>query len=497
MRVAAAGSTGPFLDQHQTLSAARGLAAAANRRAHFVSVDSLSIAWELSGGTGAERVIGNSLGLSTCVALLSNVSKKPAHTHVAGTASVDASTGALGSVQHLSAKLEALHAAWPEVTHVVVATEQPTPENAPLQLIRCADVAEAVTHFGLDIGSLPKASIEELEAIVKSFERQDAQLRSLREWAALAANASEVAVLLRADRPEESVRARIWAALFASHSADNLGALEILKTVDEHDIEEDVHRAMYAVVLASTMIDEEPLAAADRGAQAVLAAEPLKGINRARWYGRAKGTHGRALMHAGKYTAAEPLLRAAYEHHDAKLPEEAGRSACYLASCLRHAERLEEALRFAELAQRAAETAANYEAARSTRPYACLERARVLMALGRPVEAVPFLGEVIGAGDGPHRYPRLGAHRTLATVYCQLGRLAEAEDQLRPCWEVARDSRHGKTARRLGVVAAAEEIEDASATGRRPLIPTESVDSVWTELFGDAQRRDVLKTWIY
>ncbi len=496
MRVAAPDSKGPFLDRNQTLNAIRGLAAAANRRGYLVSVEWLSLLWELADGSGAERIEGGSLGLSTCVALLSHVSQQAPHTRVAGSAIVDPKTGALSGVQHLEPKLRALHADWPEVTHVVVAAEQVVPENAPVQVIRCEDIVEAITYFGLDVSSLPKPPIESLPAVVAGFEGQDAQLHTLSQWAALSAMALEVSELLRSRRPDESIRARIWAALFASHAADNVGAASILRAIDEVAIEEEHHRAMRAIVLATATIDDDPKAAAGLGEKAVLAASGLPASKKTQWLGRALGTHGRALMHAGVYAQAEPLLRQAYEHHAQKVPEEAARSACYLACCLRKADRAREALQVAELARHEAETGTGSHAARSTLPYAALEKSRALVALDRTEEAVLILGELVRTGEGPHQYPRLGAHRSLATAYRQLGRLAEAEDQLLHAWSVAL-GRHYATARKVGLVAAVEELEHATATGRRPLIDEETVAALWTELFGNASRSDVLATWIY
>lgn len=497
MRVALTGSDAPKLDRRQTLAAVRGLAAAASRGGYLVSVDALSVAWELAGEDPPSEIEGDSLGLSACVALLSSLSKVAPHTRVAGSASVAAATGALGAVHHLEAKLTALRAERPEVTHLVVSAEQPVPDGAPFEILRCATVVEAVSHFGLGVGVLPKPSIEALKVTVDAFDADDARLRSLSEWAALSTHALAVASLLGPKRPELAVRARIWAALFASHAADNVGAGDIVRAIDVSTIREDEHLAMRAVVLATTTIDEDPSAAAALGMEAVSVAERLRDARGSEWYGRALGTHGRALMHAGSYAAAERLLRAAYEHHEATRPEEAGRSACYLACCLRLADQPDAALVMADLALHAADAALDFDAARSTKPYALLERARALLALRRLDAAVPVLVEIIAAEQTSHRYPRLGAHRTLARVLRELGRLAEAEDHLRCCWEVTSAGVLPKTARRLGAVAALEEIEHATSNGRRPFISSETVDSHWFELFGNASRSSVLATWVY
>ncbi len=497
MRVAPIGSPGPLLNRHETFAAVRGLAACASGRGHLVSVDSLGVAWELVGGGEGERVTGDSLGLSTCVSLLSTVSKRAPHSHVSGTASVDPSTGALKAVHHVRAKLDALRASWPEVTHVVVAAQQEVPEDCPFELSRCEDVGKAVTHFGFTLDALPKPLIGHLQTMVSDFERQDALLHSLSEWAALSTHALGVAGLLDGKRPEDATQARIWAALFSSHAADNHGAAAIVKSIDVGRMRKDEHLVMRAVVLATATIDEDAGAAADLGGEAVLVAERLREAGGAAWYGRALGTHGRALMHAGAYGEAEKLLRKAYEHHKAACPEEAGRSACYLACCLRHAGRPDEALSAADLALNHAESESDFEGAQSTRPYALLERSRALGALGHAESALASLTEVIGTERLSHRYPRLGAHRTLAAVYRELGRFAEAEDHLRICWAVAGDMGFGKTARKVGAVAAAEELAHAASTRRRPCIAADELEPRWRALFGDGPRDVVLKTWIY
>jgi hypothetical protein len=46
----------------------------------------------------------------------------------------------------------------------------------------------------------------------------------------------------------------------------------------------------------------------------------------------------------------------------------------------------------------------------------------------------------------------------------------------------------------LGLVAAAELVADGA---RSTLVSEKDLDSLWTELFGDASRHDVLATWIY
>ncbi len=499
MRVARHRPSANLLEAFETSNAVMGLAAAAAQSRRFVPHEALGLRFELADQSVVRRVQGGSLGLSACVALVSSLTGMPPRSNVAGTARIDPATGKLLSVTHVEAKLRALREEWPHVDTVVLAGDQPLPTDLRgLSVIHASALREALEPFGLSLDSLPQPPIENLRARVGAFSSDDAVAHDLGQWMSRSIEALEIAQLLEAEEPDLAAHSRIWAALFASHAGRNDQAERILAQVTEAQLEEPEHRVMRAVVLASVRIDEDPRAAATLGADAVELAQALEGRNWREWHGKALGTHGRALMHAGEYKEAVPLLRKAYEHHRDHLRREAGRSACYLSCCLRLAGRPLAALEMAQLAHDSADIAAKVStAASSTLAYADLEKARALEVLGRFEDAAVLLQRLVTTGASHRHYPRLGAHRTLARVFRAQGRLPEADDHRRLCWDVACDEGQGITARKLGLVAACEELDHAASTQREPMISSGEVEALASVLLGTASRAHTLKTWVY
>lgn len=189
---------------------------------------------------------------------------------------------------------------------------------------------------------------------------------------------------------------------------------------------------------ATSSIDTDIVSAARNAAVAVELCAGLSGDDRAILTGQALGTHGRAVLHAGRPDEAEPLLRASMEHNCTHLEEQWPRSACYLATCLRHAGRALEALALTREALAATECHLDrWEVAHTTALYLRLERGRALAALDRLLDAVLELEQVVASQDQPAAYPRLGAHRSLADV---LARLGSTDDALQTSARVREDS---------------------------------------------------------
>jgi tetratricopeptide (TPR) repeat protein len=495
MRVARAASHN-LLDEAAIGAALDGLAAAATRANRRLASERLSGRFELVDLGSPKRVDGASLGLATCVAALSHLLGQAPRFEVAGTARVDRITGGLHPVGHVEAKLAALRRQWPEVDTVVLAADQSEPRDFPgLTLLRVGSIDEAVELFGLSLAALPTPHVEDLRIRVAAFASADTQPHDLAGWAALSREALEIAGLLKSHEPDLAARAQVWAGLFASHAGDNERASAILDEVEEAAIELEEHRVMAAAIRASARIDRDPDGATTLADASVRRAETLDAPAKKRAIGKAVGTAGRARMHGGRLAEAEPLLRRAVEHHAAHLPAEAPRSTCYLACCLRLMGRAEEAEALARHALAQAELLApRFASCLQTVPYARLELGRALATLGQLDEAHAVLLQVVDAQTDERAYPRLGAHRSLARVLRSLHRPAEAEDHLRICWDLARDAQATRTPRRLGLVAAAELVADGA---RSTLVSEKDLDSLWTELFGDASRHDVLATWIY
>ncbi len=487
------------LPRTETFAALRGLAAAAVQAKRFVPSDLLETRFALADGETPVSVEGSSLGLSACVALVSHLARRAPAMNVACTAAVCAQSGRLLPVAALATKLQAVREEWPEVDTVIVSAEQKAiPEVKGLKVVHCDDLADALPAFGLSMAELPSPSVDELRERVRGLARLDGQSRALAQWSALSQEARELADLLQMDDPSEAAHAQVWSALFASHAGDNQTAARVLELVTAEAMELPVHKVMRDVVCASVQIDDSPAAAESLARLACENATSLVGADRRAWLGKALGTHGRAILHGGDPARAEPLLRGAHEHHLTHVRWEAPRSACYRACCLRLLGHADQALALvSSAAELARELEPRYEAMATTLSFLTLELGRALAELGRHDEAIAALESLIEPGVPPAKYPRLGAHRTLASLSRKAGRVGEGHDHLLACWAVALDGSHGMTARKVGAVAAAEELLEARREGRAPALAPKEVEAVWAECFGSAPMERVVRFWIY
>jgi tetratricopeptide (TPR) repeat protein len=446
---------------------------------------------------GTFEIEGSSLGLSVAVAALSAGVGRAAATHVAGSAQVG-DDGQLWPVEHLAPKLDALHRSWPEVTQVVVASRQKLPEGyaSPVQLAPCENLGDAIRVFGLTLDDLPQARLDDFRDRVARFRTDNGRASTASEWARLSDVAWETSSALAADEPEKSVEAALWAALFAVHSGDPAAADAFLRRVPSETTARfpELH-ARQLITSASNQIDaervDEAIALSER---AVKLCDVLSSRDRRDLLGQALGTHGRALMHAGRLNEAEIVLRRAVAHHRAEMPREAPRSECYLATCLRLAGRAKDALVVVYGALGAAAAFANrWNDAVTTSLFLHLERGRVYGALGMWREAAAEFSLVRDAQLEDAAYPRLGALRGLALALRALGQVTEADEALRACLAVARVARE-PIIRQVAAIAAGEALNSGVPTA----FPEIELKSVWTSAFGaDTDIRDVLRRWIY
>lgn len=487
------------LPRTETFAALRGLGAAAVHAKRFVPSDLLETRFALADGEAHVDVTGSSLGLSACVALTSCLSKRPPLTNVAGTAAVCPDTGRLLPITALDAKCRALREEWPEIDALVVAVDQTgVPETLGLRIVRAPTVGDALSAFGLDLSDLPKPTMNELKERIGRLERQDGEQRELHQWSALAEEARELANLASGDKPALAAQAEVWAALFFSHAGNNAAADTTIKGIPEQVLVAPVHRVMAEVVRATVAIDEDAVGAEALARKAIDGARTLAQSEQQEWLGKALGTYGRALMHGGDPVRAEPLLREAHQHHLTHVKDEAPRSACYLACCLRLLGRLEEAMALVAAAlESTVELEDRYESMRTTRAFLALEHGRVLAASGHVAEAIAVVETLVEPDGSPAKYPRLGAHRTLAGLMRRAGQLGAAHDHLLACWSVALDGSQGLTARKVGAVAAAEELLEARSEGRAPMLPPDALAAVWAKCFRAAPMERVVRLWIY
>jgi tetratricopeptide (TPR) repeat protein len=299
-----------------------------------------------------------------------------------------------------------------------------------------------------------------------------------------------------------SLRCRAWAALFAVHAGDEQHASAVAAGANRTGLEENPGLAAWlAVVTASAEIDRDEFEAAVREARvAVDKSAALQGTERTAIRGRALGTLGRALMHAGKLAEAEAPLREGAEAHRPYPGAELPQSLCYVATCLRLASRIDEALSVIDEALAAnTELMKTRDAARTTEHYLLMERGRTLIAMGRHDDAERALLAVAPRAL-PGSYPRLGAERSLVRLRVEAGADAGAREAFLRCMEAARSmlsSDRGLTLGRVAAVGIAEGILGLS------LAPAELAEAraLWRKAFDSAvspdEIRNVLAMWIY
>ena len=127
------------------------------------------------------------------------------------------------------------------------------------------------------------------------------------------------------------------------------------------------------------------------------------------------------------------------------------------------------------------------------RLYALLERGRALLELRRLDEAVETLGEVVAGQQGLAAYPSLGARRSLVRVHRERGDVETARSQLRACVEVAKMQSEYLTLRKVGAIAAAEQL----AAGTGSLMPETELLAAWFGCFTEPPDAATIATWIY
>lgn len=489
------GEPGPAA-QAEGRRALHGLHAAAASRGRRIPQGVAMRGIRVQGGPPRMEIEGSSLGLSTAIATLSAALRRPPRSNVAGSAVV-LPDGRLKRVSFLAEKVRALRAQWPHVDTLVVAEEQDDTDTVGglVHVVRAPDLAAACAHFELSLGDLPRCRIEDRRRMLADLHSHEPKPHDVAQWLEKSAEAWEVACAFREEAcAPEATEALLLAAIFASHAGDGLLSQAILAEVSEDDVgSRPALRVRKLIYLATGTIDHDVVLAERTAARGVELCAELSGDDPAVLIGQALGTHGRTLLHAGRLDKAEPLLRAAMDHHRDHLAQQWPRSACYLATCLRHAGRAAEALELIREALAVAERyAERWDVAETTALYLHLERGRALAGLGRLRDAALDLEHVVRNQDPAAAYPRLGAHRSLVDVLARLGDADEARKHLRVCVNIALGDER-QTLRRVGGVAAAEAL-----LAERPLLSALDLEAAWAACFpADVDRGHVLRTWIY
>jgi hypothetical protein len=389
---------------------------------------------------GVQRVQGSSLDTAVALALLSALVDMPLPRDLAATAGLG-SDGRLRAVEGLAEKLAALRASFPEVRRVLVSSDQPAPDGPPegIDLVRCGTFAEVLAKAGLTgaVYRLPHATLGELRAQAASLLEVKVGLTNA-EWARHSDECARLASLLTTlDDPDCAtlrLQMLVHALQCAVHATDPGRMACREKDLVEAIPEERIFQApaddalplhvlvSAAIVLATRAIDESDWQRARRAASRAVEFAAALDPERARHLrGRAVGTLGRVLLHAGDPGGAIEPLREAHAWHCARLRREAPRSACYLAQALRLDGRVPEARALLERTVEeldAPGAVALHDETPITRRYLELELGRCALAEGRGdharlTEARLRLQRVEDAQPSPTDYPRLGAARSL------------------------------------------------------------------------------------
>ena len=479
----------------------RGVLSAVARSCRALA-DGTRLGFELLGpALGKIDVIGASLGLPVAVATISRALGRAPNPTVAGSAAVT-SDGDLTPVLHLPEKIAALWAAQAGVSMVVVAEKQELPAgyHAPIGVKRAARLEAALCHFGLALDGLPEGPIENHIERVDRFKTLNVQPVASSEWRLFADQAWESACALHQARElQKASESRAWSALFSLHAGDAELAFEIVSTIDERLLERFPTACVWKhSVQASAAIDREDYDQAMEQAQlAVAACGSLESSDARLLVGYARGTLGRAHMHAGEFASADIELASAIDHflregHHREVP----RTMCYRATCLRLAGRVPEAFEVVEDALARTGSGPSSALLKTTALFLRLERGRIRLRAGQWADALLDLEFVRDSQSNDESYPRLGAVRDLPLALWMSGRREEAAGVLRTCLALARRRRDtlGKVAAvAAGVALVTPELAVA--------VPAQELWAVWNATFpgneGENGVRAVLATWVY
>ena len=431
---------------------------------------------------------GASFGLPLCVALVSRALDVAPRDGVASTAAVQAS-GRLSPVLGLDEKMTALRERWPNVHTLVVARSQDAPTDLRgLSLVRCESLAHALPHFGLapTPARLPIAQ-DDLEPQLDAIKHLHRKNRADTPWLQVAHRAEWLAARCAVSaRPFLGAQALGWAALAALHGGDEARAQDLIRRVKQEDtahLSEEA-RVWHHLIDATARIDRRPDGPSEAIALAEQALDTCAKVStqvRLELEGRAYGTLGRALMHAGRMEEAlGPLHRGTEHHRRHGMQREIARSQTYEAICLRLLGHAEEALLLV------AEALGGAGVDPTSRLYLGLEHGRALLACRHAADAARVLEDVAAAQPRPQDYPRLGATRSLACALRRADRHLASRVALSECRQIWEDDHVPRTLRRVAVLAAGDALVDLS-DGLVVDLPEQALRAAWSEHFGQAE----------
>ena len=377
---------------------------------------------------------GPSLGLPAALAFYSLWTGTPLPRNVGATGQITRG-GDVRPVDDtgLDAKLHAWHNQFPSAKARVLIPDQATPHA---WATRCISLAGALAVLGVTQAAVaPPSLLGDVKTRTRALEDCCHDVREQKLDRAPSIDGAGPWVLL-ADRmrllieslvgapgaPEELDDARLWCALAYIHGTRSHEAEDMLQGVQASD----PRRALLAALMRLNNLIDVPAAgedAMDDQLAVLVAAEPV-GPMRA----QAVGTRGRFHLHRHRVDTAIPLLR---ESVDASPPYERGRSRVYLAMALRMSGAPEGALAQlelgeAELREHTLSFSRSYHD--QTLMYLRYERARILLALGRPGDALASVDQALRVeGQAGGWWPRMGFLRARAVALLATGATAQWE----------------------------------------------------------------------
>ena len=405
-------------------------------------------------------ITGESLGVAAAAAFVSAWSGRAPSRETVATAAV-ARDGTLRPVVGLTQKLEALSRAYPDVRNVVVARDQQVPfDTHGLHVHRCDTVEAALQLLGcaIDLFDAPLLATEDARREVEGL--RHVRCGSEAKWRMEARKAEHLSEHPHLPAVLRS-RARAFAALFSLHAAEDERAKRLIRDVVPATFQDadPVDQIWFAIIQASVAIDNEDLdRAVFEGERAVEAARATQGQTRRDVLGRALGTLGRAIMHKDDAASALAPFRESVAHHREHERASLPRSLTYLATALRRAGRLEDALDVVTESLGYCGSDTIHAESRTSRIFALYERGRIHFEEGRFVEALADLEEVRGAQADPWAYPRLGCERYLCALGFRLN-LPIAEERMNEAIQRATDCERSPILRRIAIAACGEVLQ--------------------------------------
>jgi tetratricopeptide (TPR) repeat protein len=385
------------------------------------------------------QIEGQSLALPVALAFASLWTETTIPDDMAATGSIKDDLERIGPVEFVDLKSRVLAASGGARLLVAPSNEGQVQEvdavvvNKLLDALRVAGIDPKSAGFEPVLGAVHQRIVS-LERLLRDAEVQELASHGTPDLSAWQVLADRMVALADSLEPAQRVlaqRALATAAKIYLHGGEIDLAEGIGKRIDRDRLPPSV-RMILDIGLLTHAIDRNPSGTGPFCARVEETLDELEPEERVRVAGRALGTIGRAHLHLRDVRRAVQVLAEAVEAHRG-FPHELPRSRVYLASALRMAGRIEEALGELQRAQEELVAARAWHPAyeRSTRLFWRMELARILVAAGRPAEALPLCRAALAESVWLGLWPQVGLLRVAACAHRALGELAQADVYVR------------------------------------------------------------------